>query len=527
MSTTLDAILLLASWTYVSLAPYTKVEESFNLHAIHDVLMYGVGSDNLHKYDHFTFPGAVPRTFVGSVLLAWLSQVFLRVGLFLGSFSDKFDVQVIVRLALAGTNAFGLSLLRRAVSRRFGGPTGVLFVLFTCSQFHLLFWMGRTLPNMFALFPANIALCLIIDRAPNSTRPLKTNVHRAVALLTFAAVVFRGELLLLLGPLALQAIVRKYTTIADLIRVALISGSLSRAALTVLVDSYFWQKWPLWPELYGIYFNVLQGKSAEWGISPWHMYFTSSLPKLLLSAAPLSILGALLDRRIRALLLPYVAFILLLSGLGHKEWRFVIYVVPVFNIAAARAAAWLLGRPKGTLFGRLSTLAVVGLLGANGLATFLLARAACANYPGGAALFAFNQLFAAEDDVHVHISNLAAQTGASLFLHAHAPPFVPGLAPAPGRPTNWVYDKTEGLGLDALTAARRVTHLIAEASALGESALDAWAPVAVVDGFERWRLDVGGVREALAKAGVVQAVRALGRVLEMGRGGKLVILQRR
>ena len=38
------------------------------------------------------------------------------------------------------------------------------------------------------------------------------------------------------------------------------------SALTVTVDSYFWQQWPLWPELYGIYFNVFQGKSSEWGV---------------------------------------------------------------------------------------------------------------------------------------------------------------------------------------------------------------------------------------------------------------------
>ncbi len=38
------------------------------------------------------------------------------------------------------------------------------------------------------------------------------------------------------------------------------------SALTMLVDSYFWQQWPLWPELYGVYFNVFQGKSAEWGV---------------------------------------------------------------------------------------------------------------------------------------------------------------------------------------------------------------------------------------------------------------------
>ncbi len=175
-----------------------------------------------------------------------------------------------------------------------------MFVLLTCTQFHLLFWMGRTLPNMYALLPgmcniprsrrlcldppsfaANVALYLLIDRAPNSTRPSKSSVHWAISLLTFAAVVFRSELLLLLGLLVAQAVLR-YTTLYDIIKVGLLSGTLSAgrsqfipttrpasdavSALTVLVDSYFWQQWPLWPELYGIYFNVFQGKSAEWGV---------------------------------------------------------------------------------------------------------------------------------------------------------------------------------------------------------------------------------------------------------------------
>ncbi|RDX56977.1 hypothetical protein OH76DRAFT_1459704 [Lentinus brumalis] len=521
MSAALDLILLLAGLSYVSLAPYTKVEESFNLHATHDVLMYGVGREDLHKYDHFTFPGAVPRTFVGSIALAWATQLCVRMGSWFGIFSDKFDLQVIARMVLASANAVGLCLLRRAVSRRFGRPTAVMFVLLTCTQFHLLFWMGRTLPNMFALLPANIALYLLIDRAPNSTRPSKSSVHWAISLLTFAAVVYRSELLLLLGPLVAQAVLR-YTTLYDIIKVGLLSGTLS-AALTMLVDSYFWQQWPLWPELYGVYFNVFQGKSAEWGTSPPYAYFTSFLPKLLLSSLPLSALGCLLDSRIRSLLLPYLAFVGLISGLAHKEWRFVIYVVPAFNIAAARGAVWLTSRRKGTLLGRLSFLAVAVMLAGNCVATFLLARSSFANYPGGTALYASNHLFESEEHVHVHISNLAAQTGASLFLHSHAPPFHPVLNDT--HPVSWVYDKTENLSFDDLTRAREITHLIAETASIPPSATSVWAPVAIVDGFDGWKLK-GDVKSAFQE-GLFEGLKEMTHVLEMKRSEKLVILKRR
>merc|ERR1712232_853580 len=59
---------------HLNAAPYTKVEESFNIQATHDILNYGVPWANtsavLHdKFDHVAFPGSVPRTFVGALLL--------------------------------------------------------------------------------------------------------------------------------------------------------------------------------------------------------------------------------------------------------------------------------------------------------------------------------------------------------------------------------------------------------------------------------------------------------------------------
>ena len=58
-------------------------------------------------------------------------------------------------------------------------------------------------------------------------------------------------------------------------------------ALTVFIDSYFWSTFPLWPELHGLYFNVYQGKSADWGVCRFHKFNVvfslgdRSLPRLL------------------------------------------------------------------------------------------------------------------------------------------------------------------------------------------------------------------------------------------------------
>lgn len=61
-------------------APYTKVEESFHVQAVHDILAYGLPRSQgpeLTNYDHFAFPGAVPRTAVGDLVLAKISQGLL------------------------------------------------------------------------------------------------------------------------------------------------------------------------------------------------------------------------------------------------------------------------------------------------------------------------------------------------------------------------------------------------------------------------------------------------------------------
>ncbi|KAF5342526.1 hypothetical protein D9611_002046 [Ephemerocybe angulata] len=459
----LDGLILATAWLHVALAPYTKVEESFNLHAVHDVLMYGFGKDSLKNHDHNIFPGAVPRTFIGSIFLSWISTPLLQFASHLGLIENKFHIQVIVRIMLAALNTLGLCLVRRAVSNRFGRSMGIYYTVLTCSQFHLPFWMGRTVPNMFSLFLVNISTYILLNRAPHSRKPSSTQNSLAVSILTFAAAVFRGELALYLAPLCLQALLTHRISLPTLLKTGIISGLLS-AALTISVDTYFWNApTPLWPELQGILFNVLQGKSADWGVSPPHTYFTSFLPKLLLWGLPLSLIGMWKDPRIRAPLYPACSFVVLMSSLGHKEWRFIIYVVPIFNIAGAGGLSFFFAVPKKSRWGPISFLLGTALILVNLAITLFSTFVSTANYPGGAALQQFHSLYnphTTKSPVHVHISNLAAQTGASLFTQIYSQPQWDGIG---DRNVNWVYNKTEGLSLAELTGySSPFTHLIVE-----------------------------------------------------------------
>jgi len=68
--------------THLVYAPYTKVEESFNIQAIHDILTHGIPLRDVANrlesdYDHMTFAGAVPRTFVGALAVSGIAKPFV------------------------------------------------------------------------------------------------------------------------------------------------------------------------------------------------------------------------------------------------------------------------------------------------------------------------------------------------------------------------------------------------------------------------------------------------------------------
>jgi alpha-1,6-mannosyltransferase len=240
-------LLLFSVVFYVWLCPYTKVEESFNIQATHDLLFLrnvaesaqisfataAISNHDFKKYltdfDHLEFPGVVPRTFLGSIFLAMVSMPIKAV-LDLSDF-PKMLSQYSVRLSLGVCSWMSFTLFSDAVSRRFGPRAGSLACILASMQFHIPFYMSRTLPNTFALIGCLIAYSIWLNG-----RGL-----RALLVITVTMMTFRCDLLLLLAPLTLQLLLCREVPFWLTACLGVGTGVLA-VFLSVAVDSIFWQR---------------------------------------------------------------------------------------------------------------------------------------------------------------------------------------------------------------------------------------------------------------------------------------------
>ncbi|KAL7896338.1 glycosyltransferase family 22 protein [Trichoderma sp. SZMC 28014] len=437
----IDLLLFIVPLLHLLAAPYTKVEESFNLQATHDILVYGTPTHDIRQrlsstYDHFSFPGAVPRTFVGPMLLAGVSQPLIA----LAGFEHA---QVVVRAVLGGFNAVCLVVFGAAVREAFGKGAARWWVVLSVTQFHVVFYLSRTLPNMFAFGLTTLASAFLLPK--NNISLERTRRRQAIALLVFATAIFRSELAILLAATGLLALARSYLSLRELITFFLASF-IAALGLSIPIDSYFWQK-PLWPELAGFYYNAVLGSSSNWGVSPWHYYFTSALPRLLLNPLCFPLIGLALyqpgtSRRVQDLVIPAMVFIAVYSIQPHKETRFIFYTVPSLTAAAAVGAAFISSRRSKSLLYSLATAVIsLSVLAAFAASTVMLLLSSL-NYPGGDAL---SQLYAITSNtttsrLFVHADVLTCMTGLTLFgQNPHGLPPLNSTSPSP----ILLFDKTE------------------------------------------------------------------------------------
>lgn len=454
-------------------SPYTKVEESFNVQATYDLIHYGLPLRNSSSvladhFDHSTFPGSVPRTFTGAAILAGLSTPFRYL------YSSPDQMQLVVRAVLGLANATALWSLKHAVNTAYGQAAGRWFTILLIGQFHTMYYASRPLPNMFAFVLTTVAQrnLILVKSVTSRTRKGARRRQWTIYLLTFAGVVFRSEVALILAAEVGYLLLHQRVSLTREIIPAGLKGAIIGLLTTVSLDSFLWQRFPLWPEWVAFYYNTILGKSSEWGTSPFHFYFLNALPRLLLNPVvymlciPFALQSKVLQRTSRDILGPHVLFIAVFSLLPHKEARFIIYSIPAFTAVASAAAGWLwTRRAKSSLHH-----AAVWLLAASCLGSCVVSLASLyissLNYPGGEALHRLHQLASADHNVTVHLGNLACQTGVTRFQQLHP---------------HWTYDKTEN-ETDFLHPLfwQQFDYVLAEQP---EQVIGSWRPIDVIGGY--------------------------------------------
>jgi len=326
------AVLFLISLSALLICPYSKVEESFNLQATHDLYYHGVTSLYRYRnndvelknlYDHLQYPGVVPRTFLGPFILSSMTRLVTIVSSIFGISNRPRFVEFLCRFILLVMNMFAylklavsaekrfykkeeksnrrlsviklpgiedsklhkrnrekirqsinVSLLKQDQSYDLGNadePTlANYFLLITACQFHLPFYSSRMLPNVFALFLTTFSFAFWFEG----------KYKKSLSTLVFTTCVFRCDMLLLLGTVTLSMLFLRQVSIREVLSVVIIYASLSLIA-TVPLDSLLWRRL-VWPEGEVFFFNTIENKSSLWGTQSFHWYFTNALPKSML-----------------------------------------------------------------------------------------------------------------------------------------------------------------------------------------------------------------------------------------------------
>jgi alpha-1,6-mannosyltransferase len=348
------------------------------------------------------------------------------------------------------------------------------------------------------LFTGNIALrsLLLACNMPSTSSNISGYYRLSLYLLTIAGVVFRSELAILVATITVYLLFTRRIPITSVIIPAGLGGLIVGLICTVPLDSFFWQSFPLWPEWTGFYYNTIQGNSANWGVSPWYYYFVNALPRLMLNpmtymaCIPIAVVNPASQRRSFDLLVPLLSFVALYSFLPHKEWRFILYVIPGLTAVAADGAAWVWTRRSKSVIYAVLSLALMGSVLVSFVASTAILGISSLNYPGGEALHALHKEMEHPKNQHfkVYFDNLACQTGVTRFLEDHrGPQTVLDVLEEQNtlQSRTWTYDKTEDPSalLDPMFWTK-FDYVLAEKP---ERIIGSWAIAHVVYGF-------GGVR---------------------------------
>jgi GPI mannosyltransferase 3 len=234
----------------------------------------------------------------------------------------------------------------------------------------MLAWAPTTLSDNWALITLWLGLPVVLDALDSSDRSRWFSAGIACGLPVLARIQMA---LWVIGTAAVLG-VRAVRNGRSRLLVAWALGVMLPFAAGGLLD---WPTWgaPFHSVIQNVRMNLFQDVASQYGVAPWHAYSSMMVSELgfgtvlVLLALPVSALlrggGSTLDARDALILIPAVVLLAGHSCIPHKEFRFILPLVPALFYWAAWAASWQLptavvSRPKALI----GAIAAIGLVAA-------------------------------------------------------------------------------------------------------------------------------------------------------------------
>ncbi|KAJ8029122.1 GPI mannosyltransferase 3 [Holothuria leucospilota] len=228
--------------------------------------------------------------------------------------------------ALQATFSAGQDVALYLLSRRLHGDRAAWWTLFCyLSSWFAFYTATRTLTNTMETVCTTVGiLCYPWHGHLSRNR----GEIRFCFMFAALACVIRPTAAIIWFPLALWYLVKTERKMVTILQDFLPIGSLVLCC-SILIDRFFYGKW-VFVQYNFLEFNVLHDMGSFYGSHPWHWYLTQGLPVILGAHLPLVMLGVKeTGRKLLSMKLLIFWVIFVYSFLSHKEFRFILPVLPM------------------------------------------------------------------------------------------------------------------------------------------------------------------------------------------------------
>ncbi|CAG7891656.1 unnamed protein product [Brassica rapa] len=269
------------------------------------------------------------RSYLHPMLFAFLYKVLHLTGL-----DTPYVMSKAPRVMQSLFSALGDLYLYKLSDALYGENVATWSLFCQLANWFMFFCMNRTFSNCLETVLTIMGLyywpCI---RDPSKDYPVNRKWGLVIAALACAirptsAIIwlYVGTLELFLTPNKFKFVVLEVIPIGSLV-----------LGFTCLLDRMMYGSWVIVP-LNFLKFNFLSSGGDYYGTHPWHWYFSQGFLVMLFTFTPLSIAGIIKskDKKLSALVLWVLT---VYSLLGHKEFRFVLPVLPIALIFSGYALA--------------------------------------------------------------------------------------------------------------------------------------------------------------------------------------------